>query len=129
MKTLSLPEPQALIVLFAVITGHLFSIFLKFQGGKGVATGFGVLLGYDFILGLTILGVWGLTVLTWRYSSGGAVTAFLSLPLLSALMNRSNNFLVFTLAVSGVILWKHQGNIYRLIRGTEDKIGTGHPSS
>lgn len=129
IKDLGIREPEAILILFAVIAGHLFSLFLAFTGGKGVATGLGAILGYDILVGTIALATWACAVWIWRYSSGGAIAAFATLPIVSALMGRSVDFFIFSLLTSAAILWKHRDNIKRLLGGTEAKIGTSNISS
>ncbi|MDE3018043.1 MAG: glycerol-3-phosphate 1-O-acyltransferase PlsY [Nitrospirota bacterium] len=116
-------EPLILIVATAPILGHLFPVFLGFRGGKGVATAMGAVAGVTPWLGLMLLGTWLVTAAIWRYSSGAALTAFGLLPVGAWIAGRSSTFLIFTVAVSGAIWWKHQDNIKRLLSGTESKIG------
>lgn len=126
---IGMTEPQALLVLLSVVLGHIFSIFLMFRGGKGVATALGAMLGYDASIGFLLLCIWGLAVLMWRYSSGGAISAFIALPILASVLGRSSEFIIFCALLSAIILWKHKGNIQRLLLGGESKIGAGKVSS
>ena len=117
------PEAWMLGVALSPILGHLFSIFLRFHGGKGVATAIGAVGGVAPVIGLGLILVWLLTAALWRYSSGAALAAFCSLPILAALAGKSVSFMVFAGVVSGVILSRHTGNMARLWQGTEPKIG------
>jgi acyl phosphate:glycerol-3-phosphate acyltransferase len=112
-----------LLVALAPFLGHLFSPFLGFTGGKGVATALGSVLGVAPLVGLLLLLTWVGTVAIWRYSSGGALAAFALFPLLAALLHPTVAFLLFSVLVSGLIGMKHKGNIERLWSGTENKIG------
>lgn len=116
-------EPLILAVAATPILGHLFPVFLGFRGGKGVATAMGAVASVAPWLGLMLLAAWLTTAGIWRYSSGAALTAFALLPIGAWATGRSSAFLTFTLAVSGAIWWRHQGNIQRLLSGTESKIG------
>lgn len=116
-------EPLALAVTATPIIGHLFPVFLGFKGGKGVATAMGAVAGVAPWLGLMLLAVWLITAWIWRYSSGAALTAFAVLPPGAWAAGKSTAFVAFTVAISGAIYWKHQGNIKRLLTGTEPKIG------
>jgi glycerol-3-phosphate acyltransferase PlsY len=118
-------EWAILLVALAPFLGHLFSPFLGFTGGKGVATALGSVLGVAPLIGLLLLVAWIGAVALWRYSSGGALTAFGLFPLLAALVRPTIEFLLFSFVVSGLILVKHTGNIERLLKGTESKIGRG----
>jgi len=114
----------SLVGMFAVVLGHIFPVFLKFQGGKGVATGLGTILGFHFGIGLILLLVWMGTVGLLKYSSAGALVAFGVFPLMSWMMVRNDEFLVFSILLSGLIILKHKGNIERLVKGTESRIGS-----
>jgi glycerol-3-phosphate acyltransferase PlsY len=116
-------EGAILLVALAPILGHLFSPFLGFKGGKGVATALGSILGAAPLIGLLLLLAWIGAVTLWRYSSGGALTAFLLFPLIAALARPTTGFVLFSCLVSGLIVLKHKGNIERLWNGTESKIG------
>lgn len=110
-------------IALSAIVGHLFSIFLGFRGGKGVATALGVILGVAPWIGLTVVLVWLATAAMWRYSSGAAITAFLLLPLVALAWGGNYRLIGFTLLVSVLILTRHIDNMVRLWNGTESKIG------
>ena len=116
-------EWAILLVALAPFLGHLFSPFLGFKGGKGVATALGSVLGVSPLIGLLLLLAWIGAVAMWRYSSGGALTAFGLFPLIAALIHPTIAFMLFSLAVSGLIAIKHRDNMERLRNGTESKIG------
>jgi glycerol-3-phosphate acyltransferase PlsY len=111
-----------LIALSAII-GHLYSVFLGFRGGKGVATALGVMIGVAPMIGFLAIVVWLVTAGIWRYSSGAAIAAFMLLPVLAAGLRTDERFVVFTAVVSAFILWRHKDNMSRLWNGTEPKIG------
>ena len=117
-------EIEVLLVAGAVVFGHIFSIFLKLQGGKGVATALAAIGGLNLLLGLMATAVWGLSVFLFRYSSGGALAAFLALPVLALLFSQSKLFLLFVSLVSMLVIVRHKENIHRLLNGTEGKLGT-----
>ncbi len=117
-------EALALGLGFSVIVGHLYSVFLGFRGGKGVATALGAVIGLVPWLGLAMVGIWLVAAGVSRYSSAGAITVFAVFPLLSVGMGKGLLFLVFSVAVSGLILLRHRGNIMRLWHGTEQKMGS-----
>ena len=114
---------EAVVVSLSPIAGHLFSIFLCWKGGKGVATAFGVLLGLDPRVGLAVLVVWILTAAVSRYSSGAAIAAFVMLPLVAMWLRPDPPFVMFCLLVSGLVLARHTSNIVRLWQGTEPRLG------
>lgn len=111
------------LVALAVFLGHLYPIFLKFKGGKGVATAAGVLLALDPVLGLTVLGTWLVVAYISRYSSLAAVLAAAVAPLFAALMHGANNMVVVTGVIGMALIGKHWQNIQRLLAGQESKIG------
>jgi glycerol-3-phosphate acyltransferase PlsY len=116
-------EWMILLVALAPFLGHLFSPFLGFTGGKGVATALGSVLGVEPAIGFLLLMAWLGSVAMWRYSSGGALTAFGLFPLIASLARPTVEFVLFSVIVSGLIVLKHKGNIGRLWNGTESKIG------
>jgi glycerol-3-phosphate acyltransferase PlsY len=116
-------EWMILVVALAPFFGHLFSPFLGFKGGKGVATALGSVLGVEPAIGFVLLMAWLGAVAMWRYSSGGALTAFGLFPLIASLARPTVEFVLFSVIVSGLIVLKHKGNIERLWNGTESKIG------
>ncbi|MEQ1657070.1 MAG: glycerol-3-phosphate 1-O-acyltransferase PlsY [Nitrospira sp.] len=116
-------EWMILAVALAPFLGHLFSPFLGFKGGKGVATALGSVVGVEPAVGLFLLLAWLGAVGMWRYSSGGALTAFGLFPLIASLARPTVEFVLFSVIVSGLIVLKHKGNIERLWNGTESKIG------
>ena len=105
------------------IVGHVYSVFLGFRGGKGVATALGAITGVDLAIGGVMLLVWIVTAAVWRYSSGAALAAFAALPLCAVLLERSGMFGVFSLVVATMIALRHKDNILRLWQGIEPKIG------
>jgi glycerol-3-phosphate acyltransferase PlsY len=116
-------ETWILGIALCPVLGHLFPVFLKFQGGKGVATAIGAVGGIAPSIGLGLIAIWLLTAALWRYSSGAALAAFSALPILALLMEKCGAFLIFAVIVTGLIGVRHRGNIVRLWQGTEPKIG------
>ena len=116
-------ERVIMVVAFLPILGHLFSPFLGFKGGKGVATALGSVLGLSPSMGLLLLLIWLGAVAIWRYSSGGALAAFGLFPVVAIVNEQRQEFLVFAIVVSALIWIKHKDNILRLWKGTESKIG------
>lgn len=118
-----LGEEAAAMAALAVFLGHVFPVFLRFQGGKGVATAVGVLLGLNVWLGLLAMATWLAVAFTWRISSLSALIAAVLAPLYGiALLG----FEVSTLAVSAMsllLIWRHQSNIVNLLAGKEGRIG------
>lgn len=112
------------LIALAAFFGHLYPVFLKFKGGKGVATGAGILLALSPLMGLCVLATWALVAIASRYSSLAAIVAALSAP---AWATTLQGFDVQTLSVSViavVLVAKHAVNIRRLLAGEESKIGS-----
>jgi glycerol-3-phosphate acyltransferase PlsY len=107
----------------AAVVGHDFSLFLRFRGGKGVATSIGVMVIYAPLAGFTTVLVWLATVAVTRISSLGALTAFALLPVLVAAFGYGGEKLVFSVIISALLMVKHRENIKRLFQGTEGRIG------
>ncbi|WP_353683619.1 glycerol-3-phosphate 1-O-acyltransferase PlsY [Thermodesulfovibrio sp. 3907-1M] len=108
---------------FFAILGHCFTPFLKFKGGKGVATSIGVLLAYMPLAGLITVFIWIITVKISRISSLGALVSFALLPLNVIIINYPKEFLFFAWLFTILIYSRHISNIKRLIKGTEPRIG------
>ena len=87
-----------------------------------MATGLGGILGFDFVLGIILLSIWLMTVGMWKYSSGGALMAFILFPVIVWAMGQKIEFLIFSILISGIIISKHKQNIKRLMDGTESRI-------
>jgi glycerol-3-phosphate acyltransferase PlsY len=123
------PENYTLIaaVSLAVFVGHLFPVFLRFKGGKGVATALGVLLALNLWLGLACLVTWLLVALVFRLSSLAALLAAAATPVYAYLFNLPREFLLVTTVVSLLLIWRHKGNIQNLLAGKETKIGSKKP--
>ena len=116
-------ESFMMVVALSPILGHMFSPFLRFKGGKGVATALGSVLGLSPSIGLLLLLIWLGAVAIWRYSSGGALAAFGLFPVVAIVNEQRQEFLVFAIIVSTLIWIKHKDNIVRLWKGTESRIG------
>jgi glycerol-3-phosphate acyltransferase PlsY len=112
----------AMAAALGAFLGHLFPVWLKFHGGKGVATYIGVLLGLCWATALAFCAIWLLVAFTTRYSSLSALIASLLTPLLLWWLGHPQLALLF--AVLTVLLWfKHRDNIRRLSAGNEGRIG------
>ncbi len=110
---------QSFIILF-IFLGHLFPIWIRFKGGKGIAVIIGCLFGYNFFYGLIFSLVWLITAIVSKYSSLSALVASLSI-LIIIYLDNDNIFLIILLMVI-MIFFKHISNIKRLVRGDELKI-------
>ncbi|MGF1606768.1 MAG: glycerol-3-phosphate 1-O-acyltransferase PlsY [Rhodothalassiaceae bacterium] len=107
----------------AALIGHLFPVYLRFKGGKGVATYLGLMLAVNWALGLMICVTWLITALIFRYSSLAAMVAVVLAPFY-ALMLSTMPVVWTALVLAVIVIQRHHGNIARLITGTETKIGT-----
>ena len=115
-------EDAAQIAGFAAFLGHCYPIWLKFKGGKGVATFFGLLFALAWPIGVAAGATWLATAAIFRFSSLAALLTAVMTPLWIILMGFNILFLL-SLCLAGVIYWRHRENIIRLIRGQESKIG------
>ena len=111
------------IVALAVFLGHVFSVWLRFQGGKGVATAAGVLFALDWRVGLATLVIWLVVVAASRYSSLGALVASVVAPAAVFTFLGAGPVFVASLAMCAVLVWRHAANIRKLLRGEESRIG------
>ncbi|MBN2689430.1 MAG: glycerol-3-phosphate 1-O-acyltransferase PlsY [Gammaproteobacteria bacterium] len=109
------------LVALAAVLGHIFPIFLKFKGGKGVATTLGVLISLSPTIALLSMITWLVVALAFRYSSLAALVAITLTPIYS-LFFHGINYIMPLIAIAVLIIWKHQANIKRLREGTESKI-------
>ncbi len=109
----------------ATVLGHVFPVYLRFKGGKGVATSFGVVLAVAPLIGLACLIVWLLVAFTWRYSSLSALIAFVCYPIItfSTTFVSRKPLAALSLFIFGMMYYRHRENIKRLLAGTESKIG------
>jgi len=119
------PELQWAIplVAIAVFLGHVYPIFHRFQGGKGVATAAGILLGINWILGLAALSTWLIVAFFFRYSSLAALATAIFAPLYCFFLFGSQRICLSVLFIGVILIWRHRANITKLLNGTEGKIG------
>lgn len=120
-----------ILAVFAAVLGHIFPIFADFKGGKGVATLVGAVMGIYPQIILLCFGVWALVFMISHYVSLASMTAGCCFPMFviiysSSEWSRNNDisstFILFSIAVAGLLLWSHRKNIERLKAGTESKI-------
>ena len=112
------------LVAIAVFLGHLWPVFFRFVGGKGVATALGVLLGLNVWLGLATLVTWLVVAYAFRYSSLAALIASLFAPFYYGLLFGVNEILFAVAAMSALLIFRHAKNIGNLIAGKESRIGS-----
>jgi glycerol-3-phosphate acyltransferase PlsY len=123
-QQLGFTNTQIGLVALAVFIGHLYPIFLRFKGGKGVATAAGVLLALDPLLGLAVAGTWIFVAFVSRYSSLAAVLAAVMAPVYQVLMHGGNGTTLVVGIIAMALIGKHWQNIQRLMAGQETKIGS-----
>ena len=116
------------LVGLAAFLGHLYPVFFRFVGGKGVATAMGVVLAVNPVLGLATGVTWLLIAYFFRYSSLAALVAAVFVPVYYLMADgvfwRADNRIALALVVvSGLLIWRHAENLSRLVKGTESKIG------
>jgi glycerol-3-phosphate acyltransferase PlsY len=107
----------------SVFLGHLFPVFHRFQGGKGVATAAGVLLGLDWRIGLGTIGTWVILLAFFRYSSLAALISAIFAAVFTALFYGLGVEALCVLVMSALLVWRHKENIRRLLRGEESRVG------
>ena len=127
-KDYGLEEGTQALAGLAAFAGHLFPIFFRFQGGKGVATALGVLLGFNWILGLATMATWLIVAWFFRYSSLASLVAAVFAPVYYVFGDRvawyTEKSVLLAIAVMTLLLiWRHAQNIGRLAKGTESRLG------
>jgi len=115
-------------VALAVFIGHVFPIFLRFKGGKGVATALGVLLALDIWVGLGALATWMFMAVVFRYSSLSALTAAIGAPIYAFLLDLPQELVLASGIMSLLLILRHKSNIQNLLAGKETKIGKSKPT-
>jgi len=120
-------DESALPAAAGAMVGHLYPVWLKFRGGKGVATLLGILIPLLPIAAGIYAAMWLILLLTVRISSVAGMTAAASAPITAALLQSS--YVPMLLGFAVLVLWKHQENIARLLKGTEPRIGTRNSST
>jgi glycerol-3-phosphate acyltransferase PlsY len=114
-------------VALAVFVGHLWPVFFRFQGGKGVATAAGILFALDWRVGLGTLATWLIIAVFFRYSSLAALVAAVFAPFFTALVLGFGVYAAAVLAIAALLVWRHAENIRKLLAGTESRIGQKKP--
>ncbi|MEN5181994.1 glycerol-3-phosphate 1-O-acyltransferase PlsY [Comamonas testosteroni] len=127
-KPFGLEEGAMALAGLGAFLGHLWPVFFKFEGGKGVATALGVLVGFSGWLGLLVLACWVVVAAVWRYSSLSSLVAAVMAPVLYILLGGDlwefNKWILLAiLAMSALLVYRHKLNIQRLLEGKESKLG------
>ncbi len=112
----------ALLCALAVFIGHLFPVFFRFKGGKGVATAFGVLLGLNPWLGLACMATWLVTAGVFRISSLAALSTAVLAPIYTGLLVGWGRMAMTVLAIALLLIYRHKSNLIKLISGEEGRI-------
>lgn len=117
------------MVGLAAFLGHLFPVFFRFVGGKGVATALGVLVAISWVLGLATGATWLIIAYFFRYSSLASLVAALFAPVYyvfggGVLWPLDKSIVLSTVVISGLLIWRHAENMSRLIKGTESRLGS-----
>ena len=112
------------LVAIAAFLGHLYPLFLNFQGGKGVATALGALLASQPMATLVLILVFGVAVLASRIVSLGAIAAAIAAPVVLWFFSQSPVFVAMGVFLGAMVILRHRGNIQRLLAGTEPRFGT-----
>ncbi len=122
-RALGADEITVLLAAIAVFIGHLFPLFFRFQGGKGVATALGVLLGLSPWLGLAAFATWLATAMLSRISSLAALVTAALVPVYTALLRGWGDTAMTVLALSLLLVYRHKDNLIKLASGEEGRIG------
>ena len=119
------PELFGIIAAVSSVVGHSYPLWLKFKGGKGVATSAGALFALTAIGGLIGLGIWIVVFWLTRYVSVASITAALLLPLVILVISWRNGgakvIFYFSVCAAAVVIWRHRSNLFRLMHGTEPR--------
>jgi len=118
-KALEVDSMLLSAVVFAAFLGHLYPVFFQFKGGKGVATSLGVTLGVAWLLGLAVFGTWLLVYKIGKISSLSALVAAILTPVYVWLIVGDKNLVATFSLIAVILLWRHRGNIQRLLVGQE----------
>ena len=121
IKASMTPPELAAWVGLAAFCGHVFSLFLKFKGGKGVATALGVFLALAPVAVAIAIALFALLMFLWRYVSLGSISAAAAMPLAVYLLGGDRTIIIVTLAISLIVILRHHENISRLFSGTESR--------
>ena len=116
-------------VVVAVFLGHLFPLYFRFLGGKGVATALGILMAINIWLGLATFSTWLIIAFFFRYSSLAAIVAAVFAPLYCFFLFGVTAALPAVILMSALIVWRHRENINKLLAGTESRLGKKKPAT
>lgn len=111
------------LTALASVVGHCWPVFLRFRGGKGVATGAGTILGLAPLLGLGLFAFWWVVALTSRYTSLAAIAVMVVSPFVFLFFEQPLPYVLYTIVGGALVLWRHRENARALLNGTERKVG------
>jgi glycerol-3-phosphate acyltransferase PlsY len=117
------------LVALAAFLGHLYPVFFRFRGGKGVATAAGALFGIDLLLGAATLATWLIIAAFFRYSSLASIVAAVFAPFWWLLTEGTGPIAFALIAMALLLVWRHEANVKRLLAGTESKLGKKAPDA
>jgi len=123
-RAAAMPEDIVALAGAAAFAGHVFPIWLRLRGGKGVATAAGVLIAFDWRLGCAVLATWLAVALLTRYSSLAALVAAVAAPVIAWYLHGVGPVFAATAAMAAVLVARHHANIRKLARGEESRIGS-----
>lgn len=126
-RWVGLDETGLALTALAAFLGHLYPVFFGFEGGKGVATAFGAILGLSWMVALAALATWLTMAFVVRISSLAALTAAVLAPLFGWWFGLPPAYDAAILAMVLLLVWRHRSNIRNLLAGAEDRIGTDRP--
>jgi len=118
---MNLSEIHLAVISIAVLLGHIFPVYYKFKGGKGVATALGILLGINWMLALAVFFVWLFVFTIWRFSSLAAIVATFTAPIISYYLGFSSEILWLNIIISTIVIYRHKANITNLLNGKEHR--------
>jgi glycerol-3-phosphate acyltransferase PlsY len=126
VQQMGFSDPVTALVGAAAFLGHLYPIFLKFKGGKGVATGFGVLLGLAPLATTILLVIFAAVAFSTRIVSLSSMVTAIAAPLVLWLFNYSPTYIIMAVLIAIMIVFRHYANIQRLLNGTEPRFGNAN---
>lgn len=122
-KAVTNSAPVIAATALAAFLGHLYPVFFRFQGGKGVATALGAIMALLWPVGIALLTTWLGMAFVFRYSSLSALTAAALAPFYTAYFSSESVYVAAVTVISALAFWRHRSNIRNLLAGTEDRIG------
>lgn len=122
-RLLELPEISIVLAGFAVVGGHNWPVFLRFKGGRGVATGFGVSLGLTWQISTALFLFWGVLIAATGYVSLASVIIMVMYPLMVVYFHEAWPIILFAVVGASMVIFTHRKNVVRLIKGEESRVG------